>query len=815
MNEFLSLILVLTGFLNFQGLAQEKVSSTECEEGQKPIAMNETQPSFIHNLNELALRQGEKPFNLLKNQGGFAGERTIFHDAVTGAELWRITNGPGRDYHEYYDVPAWNKDGSALMVTSGIYGDKKQMLIAGDLSSLRTVDPSGRFKNGQWKWSWLNKNQLYCLHQGIIWRVNWTTGEAVSLLNLSEETGIPAEHFQFEVPHPLDDRLLFGTREFSRYFAVDSDGSDLYEIPTKGILADEGQPHRVRWTKSRDHRFFIRQKSYYGQDSSVLKKYVTFILSLEGKKTYCNIDRISEKFGAHPDATADGAYITGNFLATQTLSPVYQRSVWRLAANGDPKSARCIYRSACSHHSSNTWDGRWHLIDNRTPEGGPAAIIRGNTTVMSLALASLDGRAQIVLCYPYSSYGSHQTTHPHPGSSPDGTKAIYNSDMLHRGTLSKGAQAFYGAQNSSGDSGGNPDVYVAVIRRPFPPKRVSAVAKEGQNRLKWERPLHANPAIYWNPGNHSREVKGYYVLRANTSGGPYKKIHEGIITDTFYVDADLSGTDTRYYVILSVEHSGLVSLHSEEVCANLENSGWLGKVRHFYEVEYGELELPMVQQMDWLNTSGGWYAGTFTMEPDPDYPVEPYPARVAIKVYAPKDGEYLLWCRAASFREPGEITLEIAGKEIGTVKLPGGNWQWISFIKKLRLEAGHHEIFLSSRTPFLGMDMICLTDDAAFVPNGLGAWDRHPPQILNGLNVRNTASTVNTLTWEHSRARDIHHYNVYCGRTSGFDIGNSHLIGSPLDNHFVDWGFPSDYSLVYKVTAVDCFGNESQAIAWP
>ncbi|MGC9342923.1 MAG: hypothetical protein ACP5E3_09505, partial [Bacteroidales bacterium] len=669
---------------------------------------------------------------------------------------------------------------------SGIYGDKKQMLIAGDFSSLRIVDTSGRFKNGQWKWSWLNKNWLYCLHHGIIWRVNWTTGEAVSLLNLSDETGIPAEHFQFEVPHPLDDRLLFGTREFSRYFAVDSDGSDLYEIPTKGILADEGQPHRVRWTKSRDHRFFIRQKSYFGEEGSLIKKYVTFILSLEGEKTYCNIDRISEKFGAHPDATADGAYITGNFKVNSKLPPAYQKSVWRLAADGNQESARCIYLSACSHHSSNTWDGQWHLIDNRTPEGGPAAIIRGNTTVMSLALAC-----------------------------PDGTKAIYNSDMLRKGPLSKGAQAFYGTQCSSGDSDGNPDVYVAVIRRPFPPKRVSVVTKEGKIKLKWERPLHANHAIYWNPGNQSREVKGYYVLRANTSGGPYEKIHDGILTDTFYVDADLSGTDTRYYVVLSVEHSGLVSLHSEEVCANLENSGWLGKVRHFYEVEYGELELPMVQQMDWLNTSGGWYAGTFAMEPDPDYPLEPYPARVAIKVHAPKAGEYLLWCRAASFREPGEITLEISGKEIGTIKLSGGNWQWISFTKKLRLEAGHHEIFLSTRTPSIGMDMICLTDDAAFVPDGLGAWDRHPPQKLNGLSVRNTASTVNTLTWEHSRARDIHHYNVYCGRTSGFDIGNSHLIGSPLDNHFVDWGFPSDYSLVYKVTAVDCFGNESQAATWP
>lgn len=97
----------------------------------------------------------------------------------------------------------------------------------------------------------------------------------------------------------------------------------------------------------------------------------------------------------------------------------------------------------------------------------------GSTYLQKTRNTSLGGRARLASLGP---------THPNPGWSPDGTKIVFNSDML-------GDVAF-------------PDVFAVVVRRPDAPVSVNLTGA----RLSWAQPRRA------------REPAGYRVYRKNASG---------------------------------------------------------------------------------------------------------------------------------------------------------------------------------------------------------------------------------------------------------------------------------------------------------
>ena len=73
-------------------------------------------PEMRHELDELTLRSGAKPWIRLFDGEAFPTERTIFRDTVTGAETWRLTDDVREEMHEYYDIPVWNSIGSHLIL---------------------------------------------------------------------------------------------------------------------------------------------------------------------------------------------------------------------------------------------------------------------------------------------------------------------------------------------------------------------------------------------------------------------------------------------------------------------------------------------------------------------------------------------------------------------------------------------------------------------------------------------------------------------------------------------------------------------------
>ena len=65
-------------------------------------------------------------------------------------------------------------------------------------------------------------------------------------------------------------------------------------------------------------------------------------------------------------------------------------------------------------------------------------------------------------------------------------------------------------------------------------------------------------------------VVGYYAYRGTTSGGPYSKLNPNSIDpNTSYVDTTVTNGQTYYYVVTSVDSSGLESTYSTQVTATV------------------------------------------------------------------------------------------------------------------------------------------------------------------------------------------------------------------------------------------------------
>ena len=146
-------------------------------------------------------------------------------------------------------------------------------------------------------------------------------------------------------------------------------------------------------------------------------------------------------------------------------------------------------------HGGWSFDNEWIVSD--VTDRGPYAN--------QILLIHTEERGRIHrICHHNSSYqgwgAMHpdaESTHPAPIVSPDGTKVVFDSDMV----------GLWG------------EVYVAVLRRPDPPVGLRAELGDQGVRLTWERPAR------------SKELKGYYVYRSRESGEGFEQISEDIVTE--------------------------------------------------------------------------------------------------------------------------------------------------------------------------------------------------------------------------------------------------------------------------------------------
>ncbi len=75
-------------------------------------------------------------------------------------------------------------------------------------------------------------------------------------------------------------------------------------------------------------------------------------------------------------------------------------------------------------------------------------------------------------------------------------------------------------------------------------------------------------ALAWAP-SVSQNVVGYNVYRGSVSGGPYTLLTPSPIVSTSYVDANVSSSQTFYYVVTTVAAGNVESSDSSEVSATI------------------------------------------------------------------------------------------------------------------------------------------------------------------------------------------------------------------------------------------------------
>ncbi len=755
-------------------------------------------PEHRHALDELALRDGPKPYErMIGADGRYPSERTVLDDAATGATLWRLTHERRNDRHVYYDVPAWSLDGSRLLMMHGSGLVDRYWVLPADGSSLRPLaegtgsdlpldEISDEGFSGEVFWSWLFPDQLYSLRKGMVRQVAADTGSKVDLFDLAAATGLTPDGFRVQPPHPLDDRLLFSTRDTGRIFSLDLTSLELGEFPGDGRWAVADGLHRLRWTKDGTHGMFIGQNSVLEDGQAILAP-VQYLAWMDGTLLDCVTEGFDQR-GGHPDAFPGGDWLTGS----------HDGEIWRTDCPGGALD-RQIYDAPTFHHASVTWDGRWLISDNSPASSGrPMPFLRGRSVEDSLTLVSLDGRAQTVLTYPYASYAQDENAHPAPVTSPDGTKVLFDSDLLERGEF-------------LGDAAGNADVWMAVVRPPAPPRAVSAQPEAGGVRLSWSRPLHGEQSVYWNPGNLSLEISGYFVWRAQTSGGPFSLLFPDPIPATEWLDVTAQPGRSYFYVVQSAEPSGLVSLFSPEVHGRLDGGPPDRPFRLYAEVEHGSIGLPAVPQFE-AGASGAWFVGTFAAEPDPAFPVEPLPGKIDLTLQAPAAGGAYLWLRALADGAGGAVRVVLDGATFGTVDVAPGPWSWVAAGGPIDVASGAHSVALRLLDPEVGVDQVLFTNDANLVPVGPGPVDSVAPAPPDSGEIVVVDETTRTVSWQPSTAPDFAHYNVYCGRDDGYPVDNRRLLLSPVEPVAWDWGIPAGLDTVYKVTVVDRQGNESEPL---
>lgn len=774
------------------------------------------------NLDELLLRQGAKPWNRLYDGTAFASERTVFFDTLTGAEIWRLTDDPREDSHDYYDIPVWNSYGSAMIllrlndvVPNRLWvmapdGSRSGPVAGFTVAHLIDPDLPIETASGDNFWSWADPNYLYGEQNGKVYVIDpfdFTQSVIFDMMEvdwLNQDPTMPileSDDFTLVPPHPLDDRLLFHTSTKGRLFALDLAADPeplLEEIPNDlrwyvpPELGETVTIHRLRWTKANDgHKLFIGQDTRV-EGTQLIDDPVQYISTLAGELTDWNLPTFPDR-GGHPDLTMDGSVISGT----------YNGDIW---ITSDTVPERRIFSARMvQHNASWTWDDRWLVVDNPYyEEGATPLVLRGLDVQRSIALVSPDGRAQSVLAYHYSSFARDESTHPAPASSPDGTKVLFDSDMLDP------------AVGDGGDGDGNPDVWLAVVRPPSKPRSVTTELSGRELVVTWEPPAHTHQELLWNPGNEAREIAGYNVFRSTVSGGPYEQLNDTLLTGTSYIDATVERGIPYYYVVQAVEHSGLASLYSQEAFGSTRARPWVGDLLHFYEAEEAQITLPMVPQLEPRTSSGHWFAGTFAREPDSDFPIEPGPAALTFALDVPVRGRYDLWVKVKGFDAGGnfDVALDGVALEDPLVVLPG-DWEWIQIPGQQRWQAGVHTVELTTLDPEIGVDMLALSRQTEpQEPPPFGNGDVVPPAPPSDPRLVAFDGGMKQIVWTPPADKDVAHYNVYCGRDASYPLGNERIVRSPIEPVAFDWGIPTGLATVYKITAVDRYGNESAPIVF-
>lgn len=475
------------------------------------MSREDKQPVPFHGLVEQAKREGARRLKDTRRGNAFLSERTVFRDTATGHIAWRVTCDPAVSVNDYYDIPGWNANGSVMgFLSRRTGGGRKRWLMDANGDNLRPMPTADKKPINTGFWSMRYPDRFYHAivdEKGThIVAENPFTGEREAIASVNRDLG------QMMPPHPSEEWFLFGDKEGNEEAPAGVFPPDMpsvaYVVGLDGAVQEvhfERRWHRLRFTKSADRRLFF---------------------NFDDPRTQWTIlpdgtDRHEIPYtGGHPDWPMDGSELT-----------YYDGGhVWGVSYKGENR--RSVIHLDSGGHGGPCLDGEWFVSD--TPQRGryPGAIICFRT----------DGSEECRVLFKHMSslyshnergwHPDHHATHPHPNSSPDGTKVVFNSDFM----------------------GEYADLYIVVNRLPDPPQNLMMNPGGDRLLLNWEVPRRCH------------ETKGYHIYRRDEHSGHYVRLTEEPVEGTKWSGPRTSG----YYVVTAQEWSGLESEPSREVGANGE-----------------------------------------------------------------------------------------------------------------------------------------------------------------------------------------------------------------------------------------------------
>lgn len=524
-------------------------------------------------LDELCRRRDLAPVKpadrVIDADGWSQPETVVFHDTATGAEILRLTDDPtGNLQHCHINRSTFNADGSYVSFGSprcwGSYWCPDQYRyvtsIHGRGPHIIEVPNEHMIWVGPYEaWDPADPNVLYF--------VNYE--DRNGLYRVTIDDGAFVTERLLELPNPSRRKHIFANVGPDGTLAikdtnVSGEPAHVYiwhpttptEVTTFDLDLGLTHPEHDPANEYQIHDFTLRRNpdntivfNYGPQGSSGEPLFLE--LSSDGSQDY----RISYApnedthcpvpYYSHPAWSSSGARVVFNGTAEKIVdgtnpdgSPAYvwNDSEWGGYVHevspfgvGDDYATSTLVAKVAEldlrivHYAWDGYDDRWVHGAGSQDADARAALHRMRT----------DGTLTELLAY------SHARTHcgancdycslPRPAQSPDGTKVLYTSDMLHA------------AENIE-------DLYVVVHRYPFAPVWLGLAAPE-ELRLTWR--LHSL----------SRELRGVRVLRSVDLETPVFEPVSGVVEGGSFLDDTLTlqPGETVLYAVTAVEHSGLES----------------------------------------------------------------------------------------------------------------------------------------------------------------------------------------------------------------------------------------------------------------
>jgi hypothetical protein len=356
----------------------------------------------------------------------------FFHDFTSLANpgsdrIWHVSGGVRFAYHQYYDVPAWNSNGSRLLLRSSKAGS---VFLNGGLDRTPESLKLPATPVGYIQWDRIRPEIFYYTaydkkSQTLIYSYNLASRE--SRLLFKAPTGL-----QLAPCHPDGDHLLLYPGRGGARIA------EIFSLSTKKVLNVPlpAKIHLVRFTKHEDLSIFCNQRG-----GITGREHANWILdSMTGAAREIPIG-----YGMQFDWQPGGNLLS--FCETDDVLEVVNRK---------GESVRSFPGvSGCQSWSD---DGKKIVV----------AVLNKKSRFSGEIIICDPFSGEIAVVTPHQAHTTQrQSSHPQPVFSPDRTKVVFNSN-------------YFGKQN--------PQVYVVQVKPVEPVKNLRLNSQKGSFELSWSVP---------------------------------------------------------------------------------------------------------------------------------------------------------------------------------------------------------------------------------------------------------------------------------------------------------------------------------------